>query len=212
MLRFAMRHIPNLITFSRIVVLIALVWLVLQDWTGAATLAFLCILYGSVSDFLDGYIARKYQLITNFGKIMDATVDKVMTIGSFFLLIYVNYLPQHVIVIGAVVLMTIRELGITLLRFVAAKKQFVLAAEKSGKRKTIWQTTSICVLFAVPMVQNDWQAWIGQDLRLFADYVLLNGYLYFILAAWLTIASGYSYLSKYGKIFWADPETTSNVE
>lgn len=207
-----MRHIPNLITFSRIAVLIALVWLVMQSWTGAATLAFLCILYGSVSDFLDGYIARKYQFITNFGKIMDATVDKVMTIGSFFLLVYMNYLPQNYLVITVVILMTLRELGITLLRFVAAKKNFVLAAEKSGKRKTIWQTTGICVLFAVPMVSHDWQQWIGQDLSLFADYVLLNGYVYFTLAAWLTIASGYSYLSKYGKLFWADPGDMINVK
>ena len=206
-----MRHIPNLITFSRIAVLIALVWLVMQEWTGAATLAFLCILYGSVSDFLDGYIARKYEFITDFGKIMDATVDKVMTIGLFFLLIYVNYLPQNLIVITAVVLMTFRELAITLLRFVAAKKKFVLAAEKSGKRKTIWQTTCICVVFGAPMVQYDWQEWIGQDLSLFADYVLLNGYMYFALASWLTIASGYIYLRKYGKVFWTDPGDWKNA-
>ena len=193
-----MRQVPNIITFTRIGVLIALVWLVLQEWTGAATLAFFCILYGSISDFLDGYIARKYNLITNFGKIMDATVDKVMTLGAFALLIWMGLLPPEEATIVIVSLMAVREIGITLLRFVAARRDFVLAAEKSGKRKTIWQTTGICVLFAVPMFERDFASWLGTDLSLFGLYVWINGYLYFLLAAWLTLASGFTYLGKYG--------------
>ncbi len=195
-----MRHLPNLITFSRIGVLIALVWLVLQSFTGAASLAFLCILYGSISDFLDGYIARKYQLITNFGKIMDALVDKVMTLGSFILLVWMGLLPPAWITAVVVLAMAVREVGITIMRIVAARKDIVLAAEKAGKRKTIWQVTGICVLFAVPMFQVDIQTWLGQDLSLFSLYVWINGYIYFVLAAWLTIASGFQYMRKYGPI------------
>ena len=193
-----MRHVPNLITFSRIGVLIALVWLVLQEWTGAATLAFFCILYGSVSDFLDGYIARKYNLITNFGKIMDATVDKVMTLGSFVLLVWLGLIEPLVLASIVVALIAAREIGITILRFIATRKDLVLAAEKSGKRKTIWQTTAICVFFAIPMFEQDVANWIGTDLSLFGLFVRINAYLYFILASWMTIASGYKYLVKYG--------------
>jgi CDP-diacylglycerol--glycerol-3-phosphate 3-phosphatidyltransferase len=196
-----MRHVPNLITFSRIGVLIALVWLVLQHWTGAATLAFFCILYGSVSDFLDGYIARKYNLITNFGKIMDATVDKVMTLGSFVLLVWLGILQPTMLAAVVVALIAIREIGITLLRFIAARRNFVLAAEKSGKRKTIWQTTSICVFFAVPMFERDFGAWLGTDLSLFGLFVYINAYLYFVLATYLTIGSGITYLRKYSWVF-----------
>jgi CDP-diacylglycerol--glycerol-3-phosphate 3-phosphatidyltransferase len=195
-----MRHLPNLITFSRIGVLIALVWLVLQEWTGAATLAFFCILYGSISDFLDGYIARKYNLITNFGKIMDATVDKVMTLGSFVLLVWLGLLPPIWLTIPIVALIALREIGITVLRMVAARKNFVMAAEKSGKWKTIWQVTGICVLFAVPMFEKDVSSWLGADLSLFALYVWINGYLFFLLCAWLTIGSGMKYLGKYGRL------------
>ena len=195
-----MRHVPNLITFSRIAVLVALVWLVLQDWTGARSLAFACILYGSISDFLDGYIARKYQLITNFGKIMDALVDKVMTLGSFVLLIWLGLLPPAPLAIVVVSAMAVREVGITLMRIAAARRNVVLAAEKAGKRKTIWQTTCICILFAVPMFGHDWAEWLGTDLSLFETYVWINGYIYFILAAWLTISSGISYFRKYGPL------------
>ena len=200
-----MRQIPNLITFSRIGVLIALVWLVLQSWTGAATLAFFCILYGSISDFLDGYIARKYQFITNFCKIMDALVDKVMTLGSFAILIWMQLIIPRSIMIIVVSLMAIREVGITLMRIVAARKNIVLAAEKSGKRKTIWQTTAICVLFAVPMFARDISEWMGTDLTLFSDYVWINGYLFFLLSAWLTISSGFTYLGKYGPLLMGKP-------
>jgi CDP-diacylglycerol---glycerol-3-phosphate 3-phosphatidyltransferase len=193
-----MRHLPNIITFSRVGVLIALVWLVLQDWTGAATLAFFCILYGAISDFVDGYIARRYGFITNFGKVMDATIDKVMTLGAFVLLLWLGLLQPLWLTIPVVLLIATRELGITGLRVIAARRDYALAAEKSGKRKTIWQITAICVLFAVPMFERDVASWIGADLSLFGLYVWINGYLYFILAAWLTISSGFQYLRKFG--------------
>ena len=197
-----MRHLPNLITFSRIGVLAALVWLVLQEWAGAATLAFLCILYGSVSDFVDGYIARRYGYITNFGKIMDALVDKVMTLGAYVLLLWMGLLPPVAATAVLVGLMAARELGITLLRMAAARRNIVLAAERAGKRKTIWQVTGICILFAVPMFARDWQAWLGADLSVFVLYVWINGYIYFLLAAWLTLSSGWQYLRRYGPLLW----------
>lgn len=197
-----MRQLPNIITFSRIIVLIILVWLVLQSWTGAASWAFFCILYGSISDFLDGYIARKYNYITNFGKIMDALVDKVMTLGAFVLLLWMGLIPPFWIMIWVVLAMAAREIGITLMRVVAARRNVVLAAEKAGKRKTIWQVTAICVLFAVPMFEKDWQQWFGWDLTMWINFVWINGYLYFALAAWLTISSGVTYVGKYAPLIW----------
>lgn len=192
-----MRHLPNIITFSRIAVLMALVWLAFQTWTGAATLAFLCILYGAVSDFMDGYVARKYGLITNFGKIMDAVVDKVMTLGSFALLIQLGLLKPALWMSLVVGLIALREVGITILRIIAARRSIILEADRGGKRKTIWQITAICVLFAVPMFSRDAATLLGQDLTLFSTFIWINGYLYFALAAWLTIASGYSYARRY---------------
>jgi len=202
------RQLPNLITFSRIGVLAALVWLVFEDWTGAATLAFFCILYGSVSDFIDGYIARKYNLITDFGKILDALVDKVMTLGAFFLLWYVGILYPSWLTLICIIGIAVREIGITLMRILAARKGVVLAAEKAGKRKTIWQVTGICVLFAVPMIGQDLARIWPVDLGAFVDFVWLNGMAYFFYATWLTVSSGTVYLSHYGKhVFSAEGGT-----
>lgn len=206
-----LRQVPNIITLSRIAVLIALVWLVFREWTGAATLAFFCILYGSISDFVDGYIARKYGLVTNFGKIMDALVDKIMTLGAFVLLILTGILGPVWLVGPVVGFMAVREIGITVMRMVAARREVVLAADTAGKRKTIWQVTGICVLFAVPMVEEDWSRWLGVDLAMFGNYVYLNGLLYFGLAAWLTLASGAHYVKAYGPLVFGNGRDAGRV-
>lgn len=201
-----MQALPNLITFSRIVVLALLAWLVFQPWPGAATLAFVCILYGAASDFLDGYLARKYGLITNIGKILDAMVDKVMVIGAFVLLILVGLLTPAWLMWILLALITARELGITLIRMIAARKGIVLAAEMVGKRKTFWQITAICVFFAVPMFSRDIAYWLSRDLSLFADFIWINAMLYFILSTYLTLWSGFIYLKQYAFVFRAQPE------
>jgi CDP-diacylglycerol---glycerol-3-phosphate 3-phosphatidyltransferase len=210
------KQLPNLITLSRVLVLGLVAWLFTATWTGAATLVFFLLLYGAISDFVDGYLARKYGLVTNFGKIMDALVDKVMVLGALVLLIWKgllfpdwwavflpDWLGPRTLAIVLVSLIAVREAGITLLRLVAARKGIVLAAEKSGKRKAIWQITSICVLFAQPMFAHDVTAWTGWNLRLWSDFVWVNGLLYFFLAAYLTIVSGAMYVGRYWKVVFA---------
>lgn len=206
------KQLPNIITLSRVVVLALVAWLVTETWDGAATLVFFFLLYGAISDFVDGYLARKYEVVSNFGKIMDALVDKVMVLGSLVLLIWKGLLfpawfawflpawlgPERVAIV-LVTLISVREIGITLMRLVAARKGIVLAAEKSGKRKAIWQITSICVLFAQPMFALDVSAWTGWSLQLWSDFVWVNGLLYFFLAAYLTIVSGAMYFGRYWK-------------
>ncbi len=198
-----MKQLPNIITLSRVIVLGLLWWLAFERWTGAATLAFFCILYGAISDFLDGYLARKYNVISNFGKIMDALVDKVMVLGSLVLLMVVGTLHPLWLVLPLSILIAARELGITWMRLVAARKGVVLAAETSGKRKAIWQITAVCVLFAHPMFDRDILVWLGIDSPTFELWIWLNGMIYFLYAAYLTISSGVMYLGKYWRVFTA---------
>ncbi|MFP4281505.1 MAG: CDP-alcohol phosphatidyltransferase family protein [Opitutales bacterium] len=215
-----MRQLPNIITLSRVVVLGLIAWTAFADWRGAATLTFFLLLYGAISDFVDGYLARRYGLVTNFGKIMDALVDKIMVLGSlvvvilldllfppFFDVILPAWLGPTVLATVLVALIAVREIGITLLRLVAARKGVVLAAEKSGKRKAIWQITAICVLLAQPMFALDVSAWTGLELQLWSDYVWINGLLYFLLAAYLTIVSGAAYINRYWKVVLAPAPT-----
>lgn len=193
-----MKQLPNIITLSRLLFLGIIAWLAFERFPGAATLTFFLSLIGAISDWLDGYIARRYNLITNFGKLMDALVDKVMVVGLFLVLLYAGLLAQGagwIRVIGWVIIIATvaRDLLITGMRMVAARKGVVLAADKIGKRKTIWQITSICVLFFVPVLQRD----VGGMPEWAVNWVWANGVLYFLLGGVLTIYSGALYMVRY---------------
>jgi CDP-diacylglycerol--glycerol-3-phosphate 3-phosphatidyltransferase len=195
-----MKHLPNIITLSRIVFLVVIAILAYEHWLGAATLVFFLCLAASISDWLDGYIARKCGYVTNFGKLMDAIADKVMVVGLFLVLILRDMLARGVTWLDdlgwfILVVTILRDLIITGIRMVAAHKGVVLAADKMGKRKTIWQSTAICVLFAVPMFGRDF-ACIGLP-SWFAEFIWVNGVLYFLLGGLLTVVSGVQYLIKY---------------
>jgi CDP-diacylglycerol--glycerol-3-phosphate 3-phosphatidyltransferase len=195
-----MKQLPNIITLSRVVFLVVIAILAYESWTGAATLVFFLCLAASISDWLDGYIARKCGYVTDFGKLMDAIADKVMVVGLYLVLILRGMLGRGIgwlddlgwVVIAVTIL---RDLVITGIRMMAARKGVVLAADAMGKRKTIWQSTAICVLFVVPVFQHD-LARLGLPEWL-PSFVWANGILYFLLGGLLTVVSGAQYLVKY---------------
>jgi len=195
-----MRHLPNIITLSRVLFLVVIAILAFESWTGAATLVFFLSLAASISDWLDGYIARRCGYVTNFGKLMDAITDKVFVIGLFAVLLWRGMLGRGVewldITGWAILFVTIlRDLVITAIRMLAARRGVVLAADKWGKRKTIWQSTAICVLFAVPMFQFDLACLHLPGV--FAEFVWVNGVLYYLLGGVLTVLSGAMYFVSY---------------
>ena len=101
------------------------------------------------TDFLDGYIARKYNLVTDFGKFLDPVADKVLVAAALIIMLVVPkngaaILPAYCAIFVAVILA--RELIISGFRMVAAAKGKVLAADKAGKIKTFVQDIAICVL------------------------------------------------------------------
>ena len=86
---------------------------------------------GAISDFLDGYLARKYNLITNFGKLIDPLADKILVSAAFIYLTYVGMCPVWV-----TILIIFREFLVTGLRQLAVEKGVVIAADRTGKWKT----------------------------------------------------------------------------
>ncbi|NLK12954.1 MAG: CDP-diacylglycerol--glycerol-3-phosphate 3-phosphatidyltransferase [Candidatus Phytoplasma sp.] len=130
----------------------------------------------SATDFLDGYIARKYQQITTFGKFLDPIADKVLVLTAFLFLMTI--MPDRV-PIWAVMVVIIREFMVTGIRLLAVEKGKVIAASKYGKLKTM--TTMIALV------------WL-----LFNDFTLMTiiGDVLFYLAIALTVISGLEYLIK----------------
>jgi len=133
-------NLPNVITLSRIPLMFVIVGLMYCDWVGAATLAFFLFLAAASGDWLDGYIARKRGLITNFGKLMDALADKIMVMG---LVIGFVGSPAHQISVPLALITLCREFVVTGMRLIAASKGVIVPADKGGKSKTITQLIAL---------------------------------------------------------------------
>lgn len=130
----------NKLTISRIFLVFPAVFFVLCEWIPHRWIgAFFVFLLASFTDYLDGKIARKYNYITDFGKIMDPLADKMLTISM-----YICFVGLGISSILPVVLIVIREFLITSVRFlVSEKKNVVISANIFGKLKTISQIVTI---------------------------------------------------------------------
>jgi len=191
-------NIPNLVTLSRVPFLFAVVVLLFVPWPFAATAAFAVFVIGSITDWLDGYLARRYKLISNFGKLMDALTDKVFIVGVMIAMLVPApggkaLLPDWALFL--VLLIFSREFLVTGLRLVAASQGLVLAAERTGKIKTVLQIVSVCFLLLGNALGTDFA------LPACAHAVWIIGMALFIIAAALTAFSGIGYLLKYWVTF-----------
>ncbi|MCD4779301.1 MAG: CDP-diacylglycerol--glycerol-3-phosphate 3-phosphatidyltransferase [Candidatus Omnitrophica bacterium] len=135
------KQVPNVLTVSRIIFSFLFVVFFLQQDVTAKVIAAVFFLFASITDFFDGYYARKYQLISNFGKIMDPIADKCLMLSAFWVFC-LNQLVQP----WMFVVIFIREVSVTLFRLVAIKKGVYQAAEKSGKVKTVAQIVVVYVM------------------------------------------------------------------
>ncbi len=108
----------------------------------------------SLTDMLDGKIARKYGLVTNFGKFMDPLADKLMVIGAMLMILYKSdYKSIHALFIWATVAVIFRELAVTGIRLLAVQGDGqVIAANMLGKIKTVLQIVCICTVIIEPLI------------------------------------------------------------
>lgn len=136
---------PNKLTLLRFILVFPFVILMLGDfggdWGKWICLAIFCV--ASVTDALDGYIARKYHLVTNFGKFMDPLADKLLVCSAMICLMAQDRLP-----VWAVLIIIAREFIISGFRLVASDNGIVIAASYWGKVKTVCQMAMIIFLLA----------------------------------------------------------------
>ena len=142
-------NLPNQLTLSRFFLTILFVAVLSVDFPFHQMVALGIFVVASVTDYIDGEIARRYALITTFGKLMDPLVDKIMTTGAFVCLVPLKAIPAWV----AVVVIT-REFLITGLRLLAVSKGKILAADPIGKHKTSWQIATIIFFLTLGSYQE----------------------------------------------------------
>ena len=135
---------PNKLTLLRVIMIPFFVVFMLADWGAWSDWVALAIfVIASATDWLDGYLARKYHLVTNFGKFMDPLADKLLVCSAMICLIELGRIPSWVVII-----IIGREFVISGFRLIASDNGIVIAANYWGKFKTVCQMVMIIVLIA----------------------------------------------------------------
>ena len=183
-------NLPNKLTLLRVVIIVPFVLCLLashQKWQflgGAADyleyVALLIFVLASLTDLIDGKIARKYNLVTNFGKFMDPLADKLLVCAAMIVLVEMGRIPSWVVIV-----IISREFIISGFRLIASDNGVVIAASYWGKFKTTFQMLMICMM-------------IVMDTPLFAGVPAFAGITYGVMwiALVLTVVSLIDYLVK----------------
>jgi len=193
-------NLPNKLTISRIMMTVLFLIVLFVEFSFHYTVALVLFVAASITDILDGTIARKRGLITDFGKLMDPLADKMLICSAFIAFIELEWMPAWMVIV-----IVARELAITGLRLLAASKNIVLAAEKQGKNKTITQVVAIIAL----QVTNSYGDW-GIVGSFFGFTIAGHAWAWWVaeISKWaavtLTATSGIYYLWKNREVFLND--------
>lgn len=157
----------------------------------------------ALTDMFDGKIARKYNLITDFGKFIDPLADKFMVIGALLVILY-KYASIRPIFIWAVIIVIFRELAVTSIRLVASSSSgVVIAANWLGKIKTVTQIICVCCVIIEPMLYDLGMRLFHINLSWLVAYPPLT-YISTATMIVFTLWSGINYIVSYWK--YLDPQ------
>lgn len=188
-------NLPNKITVSRIILTVIFMFFLFQNGPIAKYLAFSAFSMASFTDLFDGYLARKHNIVTDLGKLLDPIADKILIISAFL-----AFVELEIIHAWMVVVIILREFLITGLRLFAAKEGRIIEAERAGKNKTISQITAIYFILAYIVIKetavgyfNFWNQTLDSRFKMG-----IMSFMYLTVA--FTIVSGFSYLWQNRKI------------
>lgn len=134
-------NLPNALTLSRILIVPLLVVVLLTQIEGREFIGLGLFLVASLTDFLDGFLARRRKEVTALGKLLDPAADKILTSAAFISLVGLGLAPAWMVVV-----VIAREFAVSSLRSLAAAQDVVLAASLAGKVKTVTQIVAISLL------------------------------------------------------------------
>jgi len=187
-------NIANIVTMLRIALVPVFAWLHVMDSTASQVAAAAVFVIAALTDRVDGYLARSRGLVTDFGKIADPIADKALTMTALVLLSIDGTVPWWVTIV-----IIVRELGVTLLRFVMVRRGAVMPASSGGKVKTVLQLVFIAMML-VP-----WAAFLPASLAWAVD---LAARLVMVAAVIVTLVTGVDYTLRAWRIAHTAPGGT----
>lgn len=184
-------NIANKITVSRFAVTIIFVILATINTEVCRWAAWGAGLFAAISDVVDGYLARKYELVTDFGKLMDPLADKIFMAAALLVLVENNIVPAWVVIV-----ILSREFAVTGLRLIAAQKGEVIDAAIGGKIKTFVQFIYIALGGVIWIIYGE----LG--MKGLENEILINGmFILMIATAVITVYTGYEYFKKNKRLY-----------
>lgn len=184
-------NIPNILTLIRIALIPVLAVLLLSPSREAGFWAAAVFAVASITDWLDGYLARRMGIVTVFGKFLDPIADKLMVMAALIMILPFERVPAWMVLV-----ILGREIIITGLRGIASTEGIVISASDLGKFKTIFQMVAIIGL----LLHYDYHWFFGID----HPYLVVNmhnaGMFYLWIATIMTVWSGVDYLAKFMKV------------
>jgi len=191
-LRTGRLNLPNILTLARIAAVPVVLVLLLSDTRASGVWAAAIFGIAAVTDFIDGWLARKWGVVTILGKFLDPLADKLIVMVALIMLIPLDRVPAW-----AVFLILAREMVVTGLRSIASSEGIVIDASELGKYKTIYQMVAIPGL----MLHYDFNWFFGLKWGIFQVNMHNFGIFFFYIAFALTLYSGYDYLQKFFRVF-----------
>ena len=168
-------NLPNSITMLRVGIIPVLFFLLSDPGRMWSLIIAILFIMAALTDLLDGYVARKYHIVTNIGKFLDPIADKIIVNAAMILMIPIGRIPAWI-----VSLIIIRDFIVDGIRTIATSEGMIIDASKLGKRKTL------CQIFAISALMIHYP-FIGADAHIVGMVILY-------IALWLTIHSGLDYL------------------
>ncbi|TLM67846.1 MAG: CDP-diacylglycerol--glycerol-3-phosphate 3-phosphatidyltransferase [Deltaproteobacteria bacterium] len=191
-LRTGVLNLPNILTLARVAAIPLLVVIMLSDSREAGFWAAALFGAAAATDFIDGWLARKWGVVTVLGKFLDPLADKLIVMAALIMLIPYGRVPAW-----AVFLLLAREIIVTGLRSIASSEGIVIDASDLGKYKTIYQMAAIPGL----LLHYDYYWFFGIKSELLLVNMHNFGMFFFSIALALTLWSGFDYLYKFSRVF-----------
>lgn len=213
-------NLPNRLSLLRIIMIPLFIasYFLPYDWGAYVAIGFFIL--AAFTDFLDGYIARKYNMVTDLGKLLDPIADKILVCAALFCVVATNPLqyfanslfamPENFALTFGMIILTVgstlilaRELLISAVRMIAAAKGIVVQANIFGKIKTV--TQDICLPLLILLNANAYYYSVSNSQAVaraqFFDVIWMLGVIVFFVAVILTVISGVIYLVQNRKVF-----------
>ncbi len=180
-------NLPNKLTIIRCVMTPIFLLTMLWEFPCHYAVALVLFIAASLTDMIDGRIARSRNLITNLGKFLDPLADKMLTTAAFLGLMTISG-SEHLC--WAVMIILAREFMVTSVRLLAAKDGVVVAASMAGKTKTVMQM--VAIIYMLTLLQ--FADWFYNSLPMLCNILLIIGYVFIWVSVIATVISGVEYV------------------